>query len=70
MDINIDEMTIEEKLKTMELLWDDICKNVHEYASPDWHEDILKDREKSLKHGKDKFIDWEKAKKDILDSVS
>jgi len=69
-NININEMTIEEKLKTMELLWDDICRNVKEFASPKWHEEILKDREEKIKQGKDKFIDWEQAKRDIRDSVS
>ena len=46
-------MTTEEKLRTMELLWDDICRNVSDFASPPWHEDILKDREKKLKQGKE-----------------
>jgi hypothetical protein len=36
---------------------------------PEWHGDMLKEREKRLKQGKDKFVDWEDAKKDILDSV-
>ena len=70
MDLNLHEMTTEEKIRTMELLWDDICRNVPDFTSPKWHGDILKDREKKIKQGKEKFIDWEQAKKDIWDSVS
>ncbi|MFH2047737.1 MAG: addiction module protein [Pseudomonadota bacterium] len=65
MSLNLHEMTIEEKLRTMELLWDDICRNVPDYASPQWHGEILKDREEKYKIGKEKFIDWEQAKKDF-----
>ncbi|NTV12399.1 MAG: addiction module protein [Desulfobulbaceae bacterium] len=55
---------------TMELLWDDLCKNQIDLASPRWHETVLKDREKAIAEGKDKFVDWEDAKKEILNSVS
>jgi len=30
----------------------------------------LKDREEKIKQGKEEFIDWEQAKKDIRNSVS
>ncbi len=68
MDIN--KMTTQEKLMAMEMLWDDLCKNAPEMASPAWHEDILKEREKSILEGKDEFIDWDQAKKDIWDSIA
>ncbi len=47
MNLNLDKMTTEEKLGAMELLWDDICRNVPDFASPSWHGDILQDREKN-----------------------
>lgn len=37
--------------------------------SPNWHGDILKEREKRLREGKDEFEDWEAAKREIRDSV-
>ena len=69
MTINLNEMTTEEKLKAMEELWDDICRNVPDLSSPKWHGNILKKREEVLKEGKDRFINWEQAKKDIRDSI-
>jgi len=68
--MNLNKMTTQEKLRTMELLWDDICRNVPDLSSPAWHEIILKEKEKNLIEGKDKFIDWDQAKKDIWDSPS
>ena len=66
----LDKMTIPDKISTMEVLWDDICRNAPDFASPAWHGEILKDREERLERGEDEFEDWEKAKKDIWKSVS
>jgi len=68
--LTLGKMTIPEKLSTMEILWDDICRDAPDFSSPSWHEDILKNREEQLRLGKDEFIDWEIAKKDIWTSVS
>lgn len=69
MVINLQSMTTEEKLMTMELLWDDLCKNQINFASPSWHENVLKDREQAITDGKDEFVDWEEAKKEIMNSI-
>ena len=69
MTINLKDMTIEEKLKAMEMLWDDICRNIPDLSSPKWHEQILKEREERLKKGKEKVLDWNQAKKDLRDSI-
>jgi len=69
MTLNLGEMTTEEKLKAMEMLWDDLCRHVPDFSSPSWHEDVLKDREQRIRDGKDKFVDWDQAKKDIRNSI-
>ena len=69
MTINLKDMTIEKKLKAMEMLWDDICLNIPDFSSPTWHEQILKERQERLKKGKEKVLDWNQAKKDLRDSI-
>ena len=69
MNFNIKKMSTEEKMQAMELLWDDFCSKQPDFKSPDWHETILNEREKGIKEGKDKFVDWEQAKKEILELV-
>lgn len=59
------QMTTGEKLQIMEHIWEDLCRNADEVASPLWHEDILKKREKSAEDGSETFTDWECAKKGI-----
>ena len=62
-------MSFEEKIQTMELLWDDLCHGSDSIASPAWHKDILIDREQALKEGTDEFVDWEIAKKNIMNEI-
>jgi hypothetical protein len=57
MNLNPGEMTTEEKLKAMEMLWDDICRSAPGFSSPLWHEDVLKEREQKIRDGKDKRVD-------------
>ena len=63
------KMSFEEKIQTMELLWDDLCHNSNAFESPSWHKDILIEREQALKEGTEEFIDWETAKKNIKKEV-
>jgi len=69
MALNLEEMTTEEKIKVMEMLWDDLCRSAPDFFSPSWHEDVLKGREQRIKEGKDQFVDWDQAKKDIRNSI-
>ena len=71
MDITLplDQMTIEDKIKTMETLWDDLCRKAEDMPSPAWHGEILKEREERIKQGKEKFTDWEEAKTEIRESL-
>ncbi len=66
----LEDMTIEEKLQTMELLWDDLCR--HEEALPvqQWQKDILDEREKLIEEQQTRFIEWEEAKKRIAKEIS
>jgi len=49
----------------MESIWEDLCKKADKVPSPARHENVLNEREESLKQGKDEFIDWERARKNI-----
>ena len=68
--LKLENMSIEEKIQTMESIWDDLCQTADKIISPPWHEKILIDREGNLKSGEDKYIDWATAKKDILKNIS
>jgi hypothetical protein len=68
--LKLDQMTTEEKLRAMELIWDDLCRNAPDFPSPEWHKDVLEKRDQLVKEGREEYIDWETAKKNIRDSTS
>ena len=66
----LDKMTTEDKIRTMETIWQDLCKKSESIPSPSWHKDILEERELAVENGKEKFIDWSEAKRLIEDKIS
>ena len=65
----IHQLPLKEKLFIMEALWDDLAQTEETQAVPQWHKDILDEREQQIADGKAKFIDWEDAKKQIRVAV-
>jgi putative addiction module component (TIGR02574 family) len=69
-DLPLSKLTFAQKLALMEALWDDLAGHEKTLKSPDWHEEVLKDREKAIAAGKASFSDWEEAKERIRRNVS
>ena len=58
-------MSVEEKVQTMEELWQSLSVDPAAIKSPAWHEEELAERERKIESGEAKFVDWEKEKADI-----
>ena len=68
-ELNIEQMTLGEKLRAMEALWDDLCRN-DAVPVPQWHKDLLNERERLIAEGKAEFIEWDTAKEQIAERIS
>jgi hypothetical protein len=66
----LEQMSVEEKLHAMELLWDDLCNKAGGVTSPAWHEDVLAEREARHQRGEEQVEDWETAKRNIRSQAS
>jgi len=66
----LSELTFEQKLNLIEELWENLLPDQDKFKSPDWHEEILREREEALKAGKIRLSDWEEAKKRISRKIS
>ena len=64
------QMSVEEKIQTMESLWDSLLHEASEPASPRWHGTTLADREAAVQRGEDQFEPWESAKQKIRKRIS
>ncbi|HTV41349.1 MAG TPA: addiction module protein [Candidatus Sulfotelmatobacter sp.] len=61
----LDKMTVAEKLRMMEAIWTDLSRNESQIKSPKWHGEVLRSREKKIKSGEEKFMDWESVKNEL-----
>lgn len=64
--IPLEKMSVDEKIQAMETIWDDLCQKADSLSSPDWHRQVLQEREAGIKEGNAKFISLEKAKALVL----
>ena len=65
----IHRMSLQEKLFTMEALWDELNSDESQVPVPQWHKDLLDARDLLVREGKAHYVDWEVAKKEIQDSI-
>jgi hypothetical protein len=68
-ELHLEQMTTAEKLRAMEALWDDLCQR-KAVEVPQWHKDILDERQRLIDEGKAEFIEWDVAKEQIRDRTS
>jgi len=53
---DIEQMSLEEQLQAMELLWSSLSRTPNAVPSPDWHGDILAERMAKIERGEGKFL--------------
>ena len=61
----LDQMSLDDKLAAMELLWADLANTPGAVESPGWHGEILDERRQRAANGSARFVDWEAAKADL-----
>ncbi len=65
----LDKMTLADKLAAMETLWEDLSHRAGDIAVPDWHYEILADRETAVREGQEEFVDRDVAKDQLRQST-
>jgi hypothetical protein len=63
--LNLDQMTVADKLTAMERLWEDLGRTPEAVPSPSWHGEVLSAREERIGEGKAEFIPLDEAKERI-----
>ena len=59
----IEQMSLEERLQTMELLWVSLALTPDAVPSPDWHGDVLAARLAKIERGEGEFLTIPQVKK-------
>ena len=63
------QMSLDDKLEAMEMLWSELSKNPDQLVSPPWHLDVLQDRQQQLNEGSASFQSWEGVIGDLKDEL-
>ena len=69
-ELPIDQMTLADKLRMMEELWDDLRTRADGVPVPQWHKDLLDERGQLIESGEAQFDDWDAARKRITEQTS
>ncbi len=62
-------MSLPEKIALLEAVWAELSIDPGQIEVPQWHKDILDQRELALQEGRATLLDWEEAKKQIDQAV-
>ena len=61
----LDQMTVEEKLRAMEALWKSLSKQEDQVPVPDWHKQVLDERQRQIDAGEASFVSLEEMKERV-----
>jgi hypothetical protein len=64
-NIEIGQLSREEKLRIMEAIWEDLSKDADQVESPDWHREALDETDRRRESGQERVVDWSKAKEGL-----
>ena len=62
---SVRRMSADEKFTVINLIWQDIAAS-SDIPVPEWHFDVLKEREQSLADGTAQLVEWEDVKAELL----
>ena len=60
-DLPLTQMSLEDKVQVMELLWAELSKTPEQFASPAWHREELHSRRRQIQEGTASFQNWAAA---------
>jgi putative addiction module component (TIGR02574 family) len=64
----LEKMSVTERLRAMDQLWDSLNHRGDEIPSPDWHQDVLADRKARAQRGEAKFLTLEQLRSRLRSS--
>ena len=59
------QMSFPEKVALLETVWSEIAADPGQVEVPQWHKEILDERDLALKEGRATVLDWDEAKRQI-----
>ena len=54
--VDIEQMSLDERLQAMELLWSSLTRTPEAVPSPDWHGEVIAERLAKIERGEGEFL--------------
>jgi hypothetical protein len=67
---DIEQMSLEEQLQALELLWASLSRRPNAVPSPDWHGDVLAERMAKIERGEGEFLSMQQLKERLQKPAS
>jgi putative addiction module component (TIGR02574 family) len=67
-EIPLDGLSVSEKVRLLERVWDSLCTESGDVRSPEWHRELLETRKGRLEEGQATVSPWSEAKARLLDA--
>lgn len=67
LEIPLDTMSVAEKVRLLESVWNSLCAKSGDVQSPAWHREVLETRKRRLEEGRATVSPWGEAKARLLD---
>lgn len=67
---NIETMSVSERLRVMDQLWESLNRHCDEIPSPDWQEDVLAERKARAQRGEVRFLTLDQLRTRLRSSES
>ena len=68
--LQIEQLTLAEKLRIMEELWADLRTRADGVPMPQWHKELLDERERLIEQGEARFGNWDETRERITKQTS
>ena len=65
-ELAIESMSVAEKVRLLESVWQSLCAHPGDVRSPEWHRDILEERTRRLADGRATVATWADAKARLM----
>ena len=66
-EIPLDTMTVAEKVRLPEQVWDSLCTQSGDVRFPEWHREVLEARKRRLDEGRATVSSWAEAKARLME---
>ena len=65
-DIQLDRLSVAEKVQLLESVWQSLCARPCDVKSPEWHREVLEERRRRLEVGRATISAWPDAKARLM----